>query len=95
MGKTDKMAVIYKRRQYRKFGPNTYVAVLVIPKGVDPPKILRKDVLRRRGIKMYYFGEGYSKYDSPKSRLGKAKKKAEQFAKRINKGKVIYDWEVT
>ena len=67
-------------------GPNCYVAVQIVPDGVKPLLQLNKRVANHRGIKIRYFGEGYSDHTGPRSMLRKAKKEAESFAKEINSG---------
>jgi hypothetical protein len=53
-------------------GPDTYVAVTAAPDGVEVPYTLNTDVLKKRGIKLIHFGEGYSKHWGPRSALGRA-----------------------
>lgn len=62
-------------------GPDTYVAVQVVPAGAEPLTHLRQDVARRRGIKICYFGEGYAAHTGPTSALGRAIAAAEAFAR--------------
>lgn len=69
---------------HRFGGPDTYVAVTIAPVGVEVPRVLRQDVLEKRGITIKYFGEGYSKHTGPRSMLGRAIADAEQFARQIN-----------
>lgn len=64
-------------------GPDTYVAVQIIPPYVPALKCLREDLAERRGIKIKYFGDGYSRHSGPKSKLGKALRKAEKFSERF------------
>ena len=68
-------------------GPDRYVAVVVAPRNVEIPDSmpLRSDTLKRRGMKMKYFGEGYSKSTGPRSSLGRATEDAEKYAGNINK----------
>ena len=66
-------------------GPDTYVAVTVAPEGVELPKILRDDVLEKRGIKVKYFGSGYRAHTGPNSKLGMAIKEAQEYVDKINK----------
>ena len=68
-------------------GPDKYVAVVTAPKNVEIPDniILRKDALKKKGMKIKKFGSGYSKNSGPRSSLGRAKKEAEEYAERINR----------
>lgn len=69
---------IHTRSQHAKtnnagfHGPDTYVAVTCAPEGVTVPYQLAPKLLSKRGIKIRYFGEGYTKYRGPKSSLGRA-----------------------
>ena len=65
-------------------GPDTYVAVQIVPDDVKPLKYLNSSVAEKRGIVIKYFGEGYSNRNSNKSMLGKAITKASKFVKRYN-----------
>ena len=65
-------------------GPNTYVAVTVAPEGVEVPSYLNRAVLAKRGIEIFYFGEGYNEYRGPKSSLGRAIRAAQKFADEKN-----------
>jgi hypothetical protein len=71
---------------HRFGGPDTYVAVTLAPAGVEVPYNLRRDVLRRRGIQIRYFGEGYSKHTGSRSMLGQAMAEARRFAEQVNAG---------
>lgn len=53
-------------------GPDTYVAVQIVPEGVTPLQSLQEQAAKKRGITIKYFGEGYSKYTGPRSSLGQA-----------------------
>lgn len=88
---TPRTAEVHIRSQHsrgsfahRFGGPDTYVAVTVAPAGVEVPRVLRRDLLRRRGIDLHYFGEGYSQHSGPRSMLGQALAAARAFAARIN-----------
>ena len=61
------------------FGPDKYVMVLVAEKNAEFPKVLRKDIIEQRHILALYFGEGYSKYTGPNSKIGNAERKAKYF----------------
>ena len=60
-------------------GPDTYVAVQVVPSGVRRLVSLQGPAAQRRGIKLVYFGEGYSEHRGPRSMLGQAIAAAEQY----------------
>lgn len=49
-------------------GPDQYMAVLVLPEGVEEPTALREAVLAKRGITMYRVGEFYGRSTGPRSR---------------------------
>ena len=65
-------------------GPDTYVAVQVVPPGATPLRCLSRSAAERRGIKIIYCGEGYRKNDGPRSALGQALRKANEIADGIN-----------
>ena len=63
-----------------KSGPNTYVAVQLVPDGVPPLRYLNHKVAKMRGIQIIYCGEGYSNRDkSPNSMLNQAR----DYAKKV------------
>ena len=63
-----------------KSGPDRYVAVQIVPAGVDPLLSLNSRVAKCRGIEIRQFGEGYSNRTGPRSSLGMAIADAEEFA---------------
>ena len=66
-------------------GPACYVAVQVVPDNAAPLKQLKPDIATRRGIKIVYFGEGYSRRcKTGRSMLGRAVREAEKYADKIN-----------
>jgi len=65
-------------------GPDTYVAVQVVPEGVEPLRRLDRKAAARRGIELIYVGEGYDEHRGPRSSLGRAIRKATEIADRIN-----------
>lgn len=68
-----------------KQGPDTYVAVQVVPKGQTRLSYLNNKVAQKRGIQIIYCGEGYrERCATNKSMLGQAKENAENLAQRIN-----------
>lgn len=69
-----------KHGRSRFAGPDTYVAVTIAPDGVEVPYPLNHKVLRKRGIKIEYFGEGYKKHNkTPRSMLYRAISEAEAY----------------
>jgi len=65
-------------------GPDTYVAVQVVPEGIDPLKQLNRNVAEKRGIEIIHFGEGYSEHSGIRSALGKAIAAAQEFVHNHN-----------
>ena len=65
-------------------GPDTYVAVQVVPEGVERLKALNRQVARNRGIEIIRVGEGYREHQGPRSMLGRAKKRAHKIAREYN-----------
>ena len=62
-------------------GPDTYVAVQIVPDGVEPLRVLNRAVAAKRGIKIVYCGEGYSnRCGSGRSMLDLARDKAKEVA---------------
>ena len=85
-------AIVVERTQHSKGsgngkfgGPDTYVAVLLVPNSAQVPEIMNRKVLKERGIKFISFGQGYSRNSGPTSMLGKARKEAEEYATQHNK----------
>ena len=85
-----KRAYVEIRRQHARGtwpaqGPDTYVAVQVVPEGVERLKVLNRRVAADRGIEIHHFGEGYSmRQATTRSMLGRAKMEAETFAAAVN-----------
>ena len=48
-------------------GPDTYFLALRVPEGAKVPKVMRRDLLRARGIAWKYCGEGYSRHQGSRS----------------------------
>lgn len=65
-------------------GPDTYVAVQVVPEGAERLRVLRRDLAERRGIRIEYCGVGYREHTGPRSALGRALAEARGLADRIN-----------
>lgn len=65
-------------------GPDTYVAVQVVPDGQERLKVLNHRIAKKRGIEIIRCGQGYSSHDGPLSALGTALGRAELLAQRIN-----------
>jgi hypothetical protein len=72
--------------KWPKLGPDRYVAVQLVPDGVEPLAALRRDVAKKRGIEIVYCGEGYRQHTGPRSSLGIAIAEAEAIAARVNAG---------
>jgi hypothetical protein len=79
-------AYIEERAQHARGGrgPDRYVAVQVVPDGVERLKQLRESVAERRGIRIIHCGEGYYGSRGPRSALGQALAKAAQICAEIN-----------
>ena len=83
-------AFVEVRRQspsgiWPKSGPDTYVAVQIVPIGVIPLRSLSTKAAEKRGIEIKYFGEGYSsRCKTTHSMLGKALADARKFAEQFN-----------
>lgn len=66
-------------------GPDTYVAVQIVPDGVEPLQYLNRRAAERRGIEIIYCGEGYrNRCGSGRSRLDRARMKAAMIADQVN-----------
>lgn len=62
-------------------GPDMYVAVQVVPDDEIPLIRLDAKAAERRGIKIIYCGEGYSKHQGERSMYGRALAKALAYIK--------------
>ena len=60
----------------RNHGPDVYVAVQIVPDGVDRLKCLNRTVAEKRGIQIIHCGEGYQEHQGPRSAFGRALSKA-------------------
>ena len=69
-------------------GPDTYVAVQVVPEGVQRLKALNHIAAAKRGIEIVHCGEGYHDRTGPRSALGVAIAEAHAIADRINNGEL-------
>lgn len=68
-------------------GPDTYVAVQVVPEGVEKLNALNHVVAKKRGIEIIQCGEGYSsRCKTERSMLGAALAEANRIADEINQG---------
>ncbi len=66
-------------------GPDTYVAVQIIPEGVTPLTVLNRSNATKRGIRIVYCGEGYrNRQKTDRSMLGSAIQTAKILANVIN-----------
>ena len=64
--------------RYRR--PDMYVAVQLVPEGVEPLKVLREDSAKKRGIEIIQCGDFYSGRTGAGSRYVKAMAEAERLA---------------
>lgn len=83
-------AIVEWRSQHRKGtwprqGPDYYCAVQVVPKGVQPLKVLRHDHARKRGIEIIYVGEAYGEFQGPRSRWKSVDDEAKEIAEEYRK----------
>ena len=68
-----------------KCGPDKYVAVQIVPDGVQKLTYLNSRIARMRGIKIVYCGEGYSnRQKTERSMLSQAIMKARRIVNEIN-----------
>jgi hypothetical protein len=68
-------------------GPDTYVAVQVVPDGVEPLRNLRLDAAAKRGIRIIFCGEGYSsRQATERSMLRRALAKAQDIVAALERG---------
>ena len=74
------------RGTFPRCGPDRYVAVQVVPDGVQPLTVLRSDVAKKRGIEIIHCGEGYRQHTGPRSSLGMAIAEAKSLAAKVNAG---------
>ena len=65
-------------------GPDHYVAVQVVPEGIEKLTYLNQRVAKFRNIDIIYCGEGYGEHRGPKSMLGQALEKAKEITEEIN-----------
>ena len=90
--RANRRAIVEVRTQHStgsgtgKFGgPELYVAVQIVPEGVEPLKALQGPAAKRRGIEIVYCGEGYGRSRGPRSAFGRAMAAAEKLADEINR----------
>ena len=87
---TKKTAYVEVRSQPTKgkgwaTGPDTYVAVQIVPEGVEKLIVLNSSVAAKRGIEIIQCGEGYSsRCKTTRSMLGAALIEADRVAANIN-----------
>ena len=87
-----KIAYVEERSQHsrgssggRFGGPDTYIAVQVVPDGVERLTCLNHSVATRRGIEIIYCGDGYSRRQkTARSMLNRARAEAHRIADEIN-----------
>lgn len=86
-------AIICERRQRSKgtwpnCGPDTYVAVQIVPEGVTPLYNLNSHIAEKRGIEIIYCGEGYSdRQKTSRSSLNQARERAAEIARKYEGAK--------
>ena len=73
-------------RAWPSKGPDKYVAVQLVPDGVQPLDALREDIAKNRGIEIIRCGEYYWNSTGPRSRYAKAMAEAERIAAKYNNG---------
>lgn len=72
------LALVETRSQHARtgrsgyHGPDTYVAVQIVPHDVAPLRSLNRRHAVARGIVIIYCGEGYARHGGPRSQLGQA-----------------------
>lgn len=70
---------------FPKSGPDTYVAVQVVPEGIEPLRYLNHRVAAKRGIEIIRIGEGYSsRQKTTRSALGSAIAEGRRLVTKIN-----------
>ena len=88
--KTYMKAIIETRSQkasgraWPSKGPDKYVAVQLVPDGVQPLDALREDSAKKRGIEIIRCGDYYWNSTGPRSRYAKAMAEAEKIAAKYN-----------
>ena len=70
-------------------GPDTYVAVQVVPDGELALHCLDDRVARKKGILIVRFGAGCRLHDDPRSALGLALAEARAYAADVNAGEAV------
>lgn len=71
---------------HRFYGPDHYLAVQIVPEGVDPLKTLNVQVAKKRGIKIIRCGEFYTKRRGARSRYRQAYEHALELKAAYEKG---------
>lgn len=66
-------------------GPDKYVAVQIVPEGIEKLVNLNHVVAEKRGIKIIHIGEGYWNRRGPTSSLGKAIEEAKAIVEKHNR----------
>jgi hypothetical protein len=73
-------------------GPDTYVAVQVVPSGKTRLAVLNHKAAANRGIKLVHCGEGYSdRQATTRSALGAALERAQRLVDNINDQADLFD----
>jgi len=66
-------------------GPDTYVAVQIVPNGAKPLVALNRNVAAMRGIEIIYCGEGYrNRQKTSRSMLRAALEKGQRIVNEVN-----------
>ena len=73
-------------------GPDRRVVIVGTPDGVERPYALDMRILRKLGCRFLHVDEGYSLSVGPRSRLGKARVQAQEWAEAANNGTL--GWEI-
>lgn len=75
----------HAKGSFPRQGPDTYVAVQVVPSNATRLVVLNRSVAAKRGIKIIYCGEGYAtRQQTDRSMLGSALLEGRRIAKIIN-----------
>ena len=76
------------RGTWPRQGPDKYIAVQLVPEGVEPLKTLNENVAEKRGITILHFGAGYYNRTGPQSSYGKALAAAKAFVAEHNQSEM-------
>lgn len=79
----------HAKRRGMFHGPDTYVAVQIVPQGAERLRSLNSCAAVKREIEILYFGEGYGEHSGPRSKLGRAIAVAGEYVKKYNREEVL------